>query len=309
MPKKGKKGKKKGDKVAEAAKPKEDKDDDEVPGYEKQLALEAELNDVNNEIKELKEHISLLQKEHTMLVEETDRTKQESEEYITFMSKKTIKRQSLIISLGDKNKHELAEIEKLRRVEENEFKAKKEKVQKRLKEKEDELFQVKQELSDLKRFQDLQIEQENEIKKLESNLEEMKFKHAKRTRDLKSKFLKDKENFSQEADLKVKDMAKEANTRAWKCLGNHVLDVREENELLRNQLTSLVLQSSNLQARKRKLEKQQMELLRREQLQQEMTEISQQFSGFKLRSPTPSLVALQQTASDNAISFPRLSTI
>ena len=57
-----------------------------------------------------------------MLVEETDRTKQESEEYISFMSKKTMKRQSLIISLGDKNKHELSEIEKLRRREENEFK-------------------------------------------------------------------------------------------------------------------------------------------------------------------------------------------
>ena len=57
-----------------------------------------------------------------MLVEETDRTKQESEEYISFMNKKTMKRQSLIISLGDKNKHELSEIEKLRRREENEFK-------------------------------------------------------------------------------------------------------------------------------------------------------------------------------------------
>lgn len=57
-----------------------------------------------------------------MLVEETDRTKQESEEYISFMSKKTTKRQSLIISLGDKNKHELAEIEVQRSREENEFK-------------------------------------------------------------------------------------------------------------------------------------------------------------------------------------------
>ena len=56
-----------------------------------------------------------------MLVEETDRTKQESEEYISFMNKKTMKRQSLIISLGDKNKHELSEIEKLRQREENEF--------------------------------------------------------------------------------------------------------------------------------------------------------------------------------------------
>ena len=76
-----------------------------------------------------------------------------------------------------------------------EYKVKKEKVEKRLKEKEDDLSQVKQELSELKRFQDLKIEQENEIKKLEADLEEMRFKHAKRTRDLKSKFLKDKEKF------------------------------------------------------------------------------------------------------------------
>ena len=64
-----------------------------------------------------------------------------------------------------------------------------------MKEKEDELSEVKQELSELKRFQDLKLEQENEIKKLEGDLEEMRFKHAKRTRDLKSKFLKDKEKF------------------------------------------------------------------------------------------------------------------
>ena len=71
----------------------------------------------------------------------------------------------------------------------------KEKVQFRLKEKVDELSQVKQELADYKQFQDLKIKQENEIKKLEADLEEMKFRHAKRTRDLKSKFLKDKEKY------------------------------------------------------------------------------------------------------------------
>ena len=64
MPKKGKKGKKKGDKAKEGVEVKEETIDEEEapPGYDKQLALENELNDVNGEIKELKEHISLLQK-------------------------------------------------------------------------------------------------------------------------------------------------------------------------------------------------------------------------------------------------------
>ena len=61
MPKKLKKGKKKGDKPKAGDKPKEEKEED-VPAYDKQFALENELNDVNNEIKELREHISLLQK-------------------------------------------------------------------------------------------------------------------------------------------------------------------------------------------------------------------------------------------------------
>lgn len=60
MPKKVKKGKKKGDKPVEN-KPKEEKEED-VPSYDKQFALENELNDVNDEIKGFKEHISLLQK-------------------------------------------------------------------------------------------------------------------------------------------------------------------------------------------------------------------------------------------------------
>ena len=61
MPKKVKKGKKKGDRPVGDGKPKEEKEED-VPAYDKQFALENELNDVNDEIKELKEHISLLQK-------------------------------------------------------------------------------------------------------------------------------------------------------------------------------------------------------------------------------------------------------
>ena len=63
MPKKGKKGKKKGDKGKEGPEVKEEsRDEEDAPAYDKQLALENELNDVNGEIKELREHISLLQK-------------------------------------------------------------------------------------------------------------------------------------------------------------------------------------------------------------------------------------------------------
>ena len=64
MPKKAKKGKKKGakEKGATGTKPGESKEEPEEPVYDKQAALENELNEVNGEIKELKEHISLLQK-------------------------------------------------------------------------------------------------------------------------------------------------------------------------------------------------------------------------------------------------------
>lgn len=104
-------------------------------------------------------------------------------------------------------------------------------------------------------------------------------------------------------------MEKEANKRAWSCLGSHVVDVREENEELREQLTSLVELSTKLQLRKRKLHQQQQELLRREQLQQEMMEISQRSKTFTLTSPSTSSVALTQSAVSNTISFPKLSTL
>ena len=104
-------------------------------------------------------------------------------------------------------------------------------------------------------------------------------------------------------------MEKEANKRAWSCLGNHVLDVREENEELRNQLTSLVELSTKLQLRKRKLQQQQQELLRREQLQQEMMEMSKRSKAFTLTSPTTSSSALTQSADYKTISFPKLSTL
>ena len=114
---------------------------------------------------------------------------------------------------------------------------------------------------------------------------------------------------SREADERLTDMANDANKRAWECLGRHVLDVRDENEVLREQLTALVEQSKELQMRKRKLEKQQTELLRREQLQLEMMQVAQKSKAFTLITPTPSLIALQQISSDTALSFPRLSTL
>ena len=115
--------------------------------------------------------------------------------------------------------------------------------------------------------------------------------------------------YSQEAEIRVNDMEKEANRRAWSCLGNHVLDVREENEELRKQLTSLVDLSTKLQLRKRKLQQQQQELLRREQLQQEMMEMSQRSKTFTLISPTTSSSTLIQSAAGDTISFPKLSTL
>ena len=104
-------------------------------------------------------------------------------------------------------------------------------------------------------------------------------------------------------------MANDANKRAWECLGRHVLDVREENELLRKQLTELVGQSKELQLMKRKLERQHTELVRREQLQLEMMRVAQKSNAFTLLTPTSSLLSLQQIPSDTTISFPRLSTI
>ena len=104
-------------------------------------------------------------------------------------------------------------------------------------------------------------------------------------------------------------MGRDASKKAWECLSKHVLDVRDENEDLRKQLSSLVDQSNGLQMQKRKLEKQHTELKRRDQLKQEMFQVSQKSRGFTLVSPTTSLSVLQQVPSDTStsVSFPKLS--
>jgi len=115
--KKGKKGKKKGkdDGAAEPEKPKTP-----VP-TEKELLLKAELEKTNLQLEKAKDTVDELKKENEWLQSEAQKIRIESHEYMSYMEKKTSKRQTTIITLSDHNKQEIRNIQLQRQHMEEDF--------------------------------------------------------------------------------------------------------------------------------------------------------------------------------------------
>lgn len=60
-------------------------------------------------------------------------------------------------------------------------------------------------------LQNLQKEQQNRIRELEKEVMTMRGKHSETIQSLKSRFLKDKWKYQQEAEAKISSMSKQAN--------------------------------------------------------------------------------------------------
>lgn len=61
-------------------------------------------------------------------------------------------------------------------------------------------------------YQNLQVQQTNRIKELESEVTQMRAAHTNAIQDLKSKFLAEKQTYQNESDSKINTMTKLAST-------------------------------------------------------------------------------------------------
>ena len=63
----------------------------------------------------------------------------------------------------------------------------------------------------------LQQDQEQEISRLEEELEEQRFQHEDRIRSMKTKFLKEKKAFEEATEARIMAMADSANKVGYSC--------------------------------------------------------------------------------------------
>ncbi|KAL5473522.1 hypothetical protein EMCRGX_G028013 [Ephydatia muelleri] len=222
----------------------------------KETTLAKELEGLTSELEALKKQVNELRTENQWLQEEAERTKAESQDYQTFISRKSQKRQTLIVSLTDQNRLELQEIQKQKEELLKVYEERKGELTSVLLEKENELSRLNTELRGLEQYKALRSAQEQEISQLERVVEDKKFDHENKVRILKAKFLEEKRLFEVAMEDHIRTMADQANMQAAKCLKDQTERIRRENHELRHQLVSLIQTTDELQLQKRKLEKQ-----------------------------------------------------
>ncbi|XP_076458449.1 coiled-coil domain-containing protein 166-like [Babylonia areolata] len=268
MPPKGKKGKKKGKETpAPIEKPKTPEP------TEKEIMLQEELAKVTKELEDSKKRVDDLRHENDWLQQEAQKVRIESHEYMSYMEKKTSKRQTTIITLSDHNKQEIRNIQLQRQTMEEEFDEKKKALEALLLEKQHLLQKTEQELTDLQEYKNLQTEQLTKIRDLERQVSEMRSHHTHTIQQLKSDFLRQKREYQSDSDNRIQSLEKKANKEAMQCLTDHTNHIKLENRELRQELLSLIQTTRALNEHQKELEEQRRQLLREQNYTQDLKKL------------------------------------
>ncbi|XP_033752539.1 coiled-coil domain-containing protein 166-like [Pecten maximus] len=268
----GKKGKKgKGGKDDDGDEPKQKPATPEPT--EKELILQQELVKVTSDLENARKKVEDLRKENDWLQQEANRVRNESHEYMSYMEKKTSKRQTTIITLSDHNKQQIRNILLEKEIMEKEFDERKQALEILLLEKHNSLKKTKDELADLTPLKTLQTEQLNKIKELEKEVMQMRTKHSETIQSLKSTFLRDKREFQSDSENRIATLQKKANKEAIQCLTEHTNAIKLENRNLRRELLELIKTTRAYQEHKRELEEQRKQLLREQQYAEDLKKL------------------------------------
>lgn len=240
---------------------------------ERELQLKSQLESITVELKNTRLQVEELKHENDFLQQEAQQIRVETHEYLTYVSKKSQKRQAAVISLSDRNTEKIHEIQAKKEEAIYDYDKQKEELSNIILNKEAELTNIRNELSDLHEYQVLQEEQEAEILTLEKRMAEMRIKHNEAVQKLKGKFLEDKNSFQKEAEEELKELSKEAKKDAHQCLQDHSVKIKFENRALRKELLELIQKTRALHKHKLDLEEQRKILIREQEYAKNLQKI------------------------------------
>ncbi|XP_064594379.1 coiled-coil domain-containing protein 166-like [Liolophura sinensis] len=189
---------------------------------------------------------------------------------MSYMEKKTSKRQTTIITLSDHNKQQIKNLEYQKQAMEEEFAERKEELKRLMLEKQHLLEKTQQEINNLQEYKNLQTEQQNKIKELEKEVKHVRAEHSNTIQHLKTKFITEKKSYQLDSDSKIQTLEKAANKEATKCLTDHSERIKAENRELRRELMNLIRTTRALHSHRLELEEQKKQLLREQQYSQDL---------------------------------------
>ncbi|XP_012987409.1 coiled-coil domain-containing protein 121 isoform X2 [Esox lucius] len=233
----------------------------ENTGSDRENLLQREYDKLTDTLNNLKRNVEKLRRENEFLQNEANQTRMESQEYMSYMSKWTQKRQSAIITLSDQNHQELEALKKQREESLGKYQKQANELKKEILEKENELALLNIEIAELREFKSLQQQQLGRIAELEKEVISMHCRHSESLQALKAGFLSEKERYEAQANDTVQALTLAANREASRCLLAHTREVSSENQHLREELQQLIQRAHSLRDHQDQLQVQRQKLL------------------------------------------------
>ncbi|KFV79577.1 Coiled-coil domain-containing protein 166, partial [Struthio camelus australis] len=183
---------------------------------------------LQKEYKTLTEHMNTYMgrvehflQENDILEKEAQQNQEESNAYLSYITKYSQKCQNLIITLNDQNHTDISQIWKQKEKLISHYTEKEKEVRNYLMDMETKYSLMNKEVEELQPFKDLQLEQMNKIKDLEKELLVTKIQHSEQMHKIKSRFLQAKAACEVEAHQKIQVLTKKAEEAAVQTLIQH----------------------------------------------------------------------------------------
>eukprot|EP00049_Salpingoeca_infusionum_P027937 m.35125 g.35125 ORF g.35125 m.35125 type:complete len:276 (+) comp9849_c0_seq2:202-1029(+) len=255
-----KKGAKKGGKKKETATQK--KVIEAAGPTQLELSLRLELESLENELDVAKRQAEEAKAQNDYLREEVERTRERTADYEHYMKQKTVREQAKVQTLSDQSQLSIDSITLDKQRKAKDYDEMKKGFQELILEKESQLHKIEAQIDDLSEFARKREEQLATITSLRQQVEEMDEKHTAELSKLKMDFLDEKLKFQRQAAKTVTALEREAAQEAVVCIQDHSTFITTENRKLRRELTLLFKESRDLEQRENMLKDQQRELKR-----------------------------------------------
>ncbi|KAB5579160.1 hypothetical protein PHYPO_G00191930 [Pangasianodon hypophthalmus] len=247
-----------------------EKEKDREREAESEAQLHREYETLTETLSNLKRRAEQLRRDNEALQNEANQIRMESQEYMSYMSKWTQKRQNAIVTLCDQRQQKLEELSKQREQMVEKHEERVNGLKKEILEKENELALLNVELAELGDVKSLQQQQLDRIAELEQEVVSARYRHSETLHDLKANSLTERERYKAEAKHTVQELTLKANEEASICLLSYMRHVSEENNRLCEELQQLIQRARALRSHQQLLQTQRRQLLLEKEYVQEL---------------------------------------
>ncbi|XP_027572978.1 coiled-coil domain-containing protein 166 [Pipra filicauda] len=235
---------------------------------ERKLFLQEECGTLTEHLDTYLGRTEQLLRESKALEEAARGTREQSQTFLSCGAKLGRERRDLLLTLNERNRRDLAQSQARRERLIPQYAGKEQELTSSLRDTEAEASLLDTELEELEPYKEVLARSEQRVKELEQESLGTRIRCAEETRNVKSRFLREKADCERELRRRMQRLTWRAEEVALRALIQHVEQVKAENRLLRRELLGLIRHSQVLRDARMRLRDQQEQLLRENQCAQ-----------------------------------------